>query len=155
MSKGCYNLCRCQLCLSGGNNIAKLTWEGDHVYSCFYDFTLAFDTVEYLYFWVILRMQVSQERPGVLLRIGTLTWPPLSGYRLIMTVFQSRCATRATKGCMVTLIALSFHSHGPNLIGTSVEACHAHGLSISGVFFSALSHADDRHSNTVHQSCWL
>ena len=127
--------------------IAKLTWEGDHVYSCFYDLASAFDSVEYPVLlshlksagvtgktWRLIKQWYDNPRSYV--RVGGNTSSPFSIHRGVR------------QGSVLSPV-LFLLVMDPVLLELQSQSC---GLTISGLFLGALSHTDDIHlTDCKHQ----
>ena len=117
--------------------IAKLTREGDHVYSCFYDLASAFDTVEYP---VLLSHLKSAGVTGKAWRLIKQWYTnPMSSVRVCGTVSSQFHIQRGVRQVSV-LSPVLFLVMDPILLELQPKS---NGLNISGLFLGALSHADD------------
>ena len=118
--------------------IAKLTREGDHVYSCFYDLASAFDTVEYA---VLLSHLKNAGITGKAWRL-TKQWynNPKSSVRVNGNLSPSFTLHRGVRQGSVLSPVLFLFVIDPILLELKSKSC---GLSINGLFLGALSHADN------------
>ena len=118
--------------------IAKLTREGDHVYSCFYDLASAFDTVEYP---VLLSHLKNAGVTGKAWRLIKQWYNnPKSSVRVNKTISFPFVIHRGVCQGSVLFTVLFLLVMDPILLELQTKSC---GLNINGLFLGALSHADD------------
>ena len=118
--------------------ISKLTREGDHVYSCFYDLASAFDTVEYP---VLLSHLKSAGVTGKAWRLIKQWYQNLkSSVRVNGVVSSPFSIHRGVRQGSVLSPVLFLLVMDPILLELQSRSC---GLNINGLFLGALSHADD------------
>ena len=118
--------------------IAKLTREGDRVYSCFYDLASAFDSVEYP---VLLSHLKSAGVTGKAWRLIKQWYTnPTSSVRVCGSVSSQFHIQRGVRQGSVLSPVLFLLVMDPILLELQSRS---NGLNINGLFLGALSHADD------------
>ena len=121
--------------------IAKLTREGDRVYSCFYDLASAFDSVEYP---VLLSHLKSAGVTGKAWRLIKQWYTnPTSSVRVCGSVSSQFHIQRGVRQGSVLSPVLFLLVMDPILLELQSRS---NGLNINGLFLGALSHADDIHT---------
>ena len=116
--------------------IAKLTREGDHVYSCFYDLASAFDTVDYL----LSHLMYACITGKTWRLIKHWYTNPKSSVRVNNVVSSPFYVHRGVRQGSVLSPVLFLLVMDPTLLELQQKSC---GLSVNGLFLGALSHADD------------